>query len=96
MEVYTNATYPDHYQAYAAGLLEGHLTRTLISLHYNNTMRDYCKDQRDYCVRLMKFLKKNLQFVEKNAKLHREQDPYWFQVISLYIFVMATTMIIFS
>ncbi|XP_003746012.1 putative phospholipase B-like 2 [Galendromus occidentalis] len=78
LEIATNASYPDHYQAYAAGILEGYFTRKLISMHFNNTMRDYCKGQEDYCERLHDFLNSNLRYVQENIK-NRKTDPFWYQ-----------------
>ncbi|XP_022694153.1 putative phospholipase B-like 2 isoform X1 [Varroa jacobsoni] len=79
LEIYTSQVFPSQYQAYAAGILEGYLTRTLISMHYNNTMRDYCKGQTYYCIKLYVFLQKNLDYINRNIKQYREKEPYWFQ-----------------
>ncbi|OQR76026.1 putative phospholipase B 2-like [Tropilaelaps mercedesae] len=79
LEITTNVSFPDHHQAYAAGILEGYLTRHLIWMHYNNTMRDYCNGQKAYCAKLNKFLQDNLDYVYQNIKQQREEDAYWFQ-----------------
>jgi hypothetical protein len=66
-------------QAYAAGLVEGHLTKSLIDMHWQNTIGDYCHNQKDFCQRLMIFLKKNYDWMTKQITNHHN-DTYWKQV----------------
>ncbi|XP_006823350.1 putative phospholipase B-like 2, partial [Saccoglossus kowalevskii] len=78
LTVSTNPVYDDTIQAYAAGLVEGHITSTRIYQHWINTVYGFCKHPSDYCNRLEDFIKTNIAWmsekIENNAK-----DPYWHQ-----------------
>ncbi|XP_064483629.1 putative phospholipase B-like 2 [Ornithodoros turicata] len=80
LEVFTNGSYPDEYQAYGAGLLEGYFTRDLIRMHFDNQWADYCQGESEYCQRLYGFLQENLQFMNQQVNKFRGTDPYWHQV----------------
>lgn len=79
LEIATNASNNDNDQAYAAGILEGYLTRELISIHFNNTMRGYCEGQEEYCSKLNYTLTRDLDHIQDNI-WKRDQDPHWHQV----------------
>lgn len=76
LEVHTNSSYSDSFQAYAAGLVEGYLTKDLIYKHWNNLYHNYCKNEEAYCKRLKTFLEINMDFMNKNIQEHRS-DFYW-------------------
>lgn len=79
LEIETNVEDDNDHQAYAAGYLEGKLTKDLISLHLLNTVGDFCKDSSKSCEKLIAFLKANFKWLMKQIK-ENEQDPYWHQV----------------
>lgn len=80
LEVKTNEQYSDSIQAYAAGIVEGHLTADLLKKHWHNTVSDYCDGEAEYCDRLALFLQKNLDFMIENINLRRNYDVYWHQI----------------
>jgi hypothetical protein len=70
----------DQDQAYAAGYLEGSLTRELISLHLINTVGDFCADtSKKPCSDLVNFLNKNFVWMSEQVKSF-PNDPYWYHV----------------
>jgi hypothetical protein len=83
LEVYTDGSYDDLKQAYAAGLAEGHVTRDLISMHWYNTYSGYCTKPLDArCKKIQKFLDENLVWISKQITANADNDPYWHQVCS--------------
>ncbi|GFS56688.1 putative phospholipase B-like 2 [Nephila pilipes] len=80
LEVKSNAIFSDPVQAYAAGLVEGFLTKNLLKKHWNNMGADYCINEQKYCQRLQTFLQQNLNFMNKNIEIKRNYDIYWHQV----------------
>ncbi|XP_067929268.1 putative phospholipase B-like 2 [Watersipora subatra] len=83
LTVSTNESYPDHVQAYAAGLAEGYITREITRQHWNNTIAGYCDmdSPSDYCKRLHNYLELNVNgFVNQAIIAHGGTDPYWHQV----------------
>ncbi|RWS17237.1 putative phospholipase B-like 2 [Dinothrombium tinctorium] len=80
LEVTTSPNASDSLQAYAAGLVEGSLTRELIEMHWQNTIGNYCHNQQDYCYKLDKFLKRNFKFISKKVDEQRTRSAYWHQV----------------
>ncbi|XP_067135392.1 putative phospholipase B-like 2 [Centruroides vittatus] len=76
LEVHTNPSYSDSFQAYAAGLVEGYLTADLISKHWNNLYVHYCKNEKEYCDKLKRFLETNMDFMNKNIQKNKT-DSYW-------------------
>lgn len=67
--------FPNEVQAYAAGIVEGYLTRELIDLTWQNTVKGYCeKPYNKFCTDLRDFLQKNMDWV--SAQKDREED-YW-------------------
>uniref|UniRef100_A0A2I9LPG8 Phospholipase B-like n=1 Tax=Centruroides hentzi TaxID=88313 RepID=A0A2I9LPG8_9SCOR len=79
LEVHTNASYNDSFQAYAAGLVEGYLTADLISKHWNNLYENYCKNDQVFCKKLQNFLEINMNFMNKQIQRKRSHT-YWHQV----------------
>ncbi|XP_013790770.1 putative phospholipase B-like 2 [Limulus polyphemus] len=79
LQVWTNGTYDDTMQVYAAGLVEGYLTRSLIKNHWRNTVADYCNGEIEYCYRLREFLQTNLNYMTDNISLYRTTRSYWHQ-----------------
>lgn len=80
MQIETNGDQPDNEQAYAAGFLEGFLTKDLISLHILNTIDGFCNDTSDSnCKKLFQFLEENFNWMNDQINNHPD-DPYWHQV----------------
>ncbi|XP_067680235.1 putative phospholipase B-like 2 isoform X1 [Haliotis asinina] len=76
--------YNDSMLAYAAGLVEGYLTRDLITMHWQNTRAGYCDEPYSaYCRRLRNFLETNLNWIRTSIK-NNPDDPYWHQVEMFY------------
>ena len=85
LEVYTNGSYGDSIQAYAAGLSEGYITKDLIEMAWHNTMDGYCtntstKPLSAFCMKLQKYLNDNMDWVTSNF-FQEETSPYWHQVV---------------
>lgn len=64
-------------QAYAAGLVEGRLSRTVLEYHLQNTYYDYCKGFSQYCARLNKYLAENLAYLRERVEAAPADDVYW-------------------
>lgn len=81
--------YSDSLQAYAAGFVEGYVTRELMQMHWTNTLAGYCQGPKltDQCVKLKFFLGENLLWMKNKIK-----DPgassIWYHV-QLYLEQMA-------
>ena len=78
--------YSDSDQAYAAGLVEGFLTRELIGYHWYNTIHgQFCDEPMPpKCVKMKNFLQTNLDWMRKQIELWKN-DSYWHMVGPLYI-----------
>jgi hypothetical protein len=83
LEIETNENGNDFDQAYTAGLLEGQVTRDLISLHLINTVGDFCDEKSQTCTKLVDFMHKNLKWAYTQIKQHPD-DPYWHHVNLVY------------
>ncbi|XP_050408121.1 putative phospholipase B-like 2 isoform X1 [Patella vulgata] len=82
----TSRSWNDSAMAYAAGLVEGYLTKTLIEQFYFNTLATYCPytlPWTPYCSQLNKYLISNLDWV-RSMITDNPQDPYWYQVRLFY------------
>ncbi|XP_077996109.1 putative phospholipase B-like 2 [Glandiceps talaboti] len=77
--VSTNSKYDDVIQAYAAGIVEGHLTSQLIYNHWINTIYGFCQQPSEYCTKLRTFLETNLNWMTKQIE-QNPTDAYWHQV----------------
>ncbi len=81
LEVYTNEKFDDLKQAYAAGIVEGILTKDLIDLHWYNTYDGYCaKPLSTYCKKVQKYVDANMNWVTKQLMKYADSDSYWHQV----------------
>ncbi|XP_059047570.1 putative phospholipase B-like 2 [Achroia grisella] len=84
LELHTSEDSSDEKQAYAAGYLEGFLTRDLIWMHWQNMLKGYCYNKTDVCSLIEDFVDKNEAYIssmiQKNPK-----DPYWYQMKLYYI-----------
>ncbi|XP_054714812.1 putative phospholipase B-like 2 [Uloborus diversus] len=80
LEVNSNGKYADSLQSYAAGVVEGYLTSSLLTKHWSNIAADYCDAELDYCERLKDFLQENLDFINSNIENRRQHDIYWHQI----------------
>ncbi|KAH9502295.1 putative phospholipase B-like 2 [Bulinus truncatus] len=80
-----NHKYSDSQQTYAAGFVEGHITRSLIGMHWINTVGDFCPEPlSNHCYQLKKFLESNLNWMKEQINAHSSQDSYWYH-INLYL-----------
>lgn len=77
LEVETNHAVDDGVQAYAAGVLEAHLTRELMENHWLNIFGGYCRGNRYYCRRLRRFFDLHIGFSQVMQDTHRDTDSYW-------------------
>ncbi|EEC11986.1 secreted protein, putative, partial [Ixodes scapularis] len=78
--VHTNEFYLDDQQAFAAGLVEGRLTRTLIQEQFTNEFNKYCEEDPQFCAELFKYLHANIESMVANVAEYSSTDPYWHQV----------------
>ncbi|XP_013186924.1 putative phospholipase B-like lamina ancestor [Amyelois transitella] len=85
LEVETEGSYPDEIQAYAAGIVEGALTWSLIHKHLENTIRAKCEGTplEKQCNKLKDTLDKSVDKWKSYAADRSSTDPLWHQ-ISLY------------
>ncbi|XP_045537752.1 putative phospholipase B-like 2 isoform X3 [Papilio machaon] len=84
LEVHTSKDVTDEQQAYAAGFIEGYLTRDLIWMHWQNMLKGYCYNKTDLCGLIEEFIEKNENYIASMVFLN-EIDPYWYQVKLYYI-----------
>lgn len=78
-------------QAYAAGLVEGYLTKNLMKMKWRNTVEGYCDplDLSEYCTKLQDFVNKNVAWMRQYIDgVQGDVDPYWHQVHVICTIVM--------
>lgn len=80
MEIRTNPKVDDAVTAYAAGALEGALTRDLILNNSLNLFGQYCENNAKYCEKLNNYFTQQLQFMNERSEDQRLQSPFWNQV----------------
>ncbi|KAF7637821.1 Phospholipase B-like, partial [Meloidogyne graminicola] len=85
LEIETKGNYEPTFQAYAAGYIEGILTKRVLHLHIQNTVLDYCKGYQNYCKKLMPFLHDNMQYIKRKINSAANDDPYWQAVKMAYL-----------
>ncbi|KAL3084766.1 hypothetical protein niasHT_031657 [Heterodera trifolii] len=85
LEVETKPDADPDMQAYAAGVLEGILTQSVLKLHLMNVMDDYCTGYQTYCSKLKPYLKQNLDYVQQRLANSAADDPYWQGVKRAYL-----------
>ena len=79
--MYTESHYDDVLQAYAAGLVEGHLTKEMIQLSLLNQGDGLCKEPvTGFCKKLKDYMNVNLQWMYSEIAKGAGKDPYWHQV----------------
>ncbi|KAK6190761.1 hypothetical protein SNE40_002555 [Patella caerulea] len=89
LDVTTSSSYNSSSQAYAAGLVEGYITRDLIAMSWQNTVAGYCTSPySDYCTRLQTFLQTNYKWVMEQIKQNPD-SPYWHNVEMFYAQLMG-------
>uniref|UniRef100_A0A914HX02 Phospholipase B-like n=1 Tax=Globodera rostochiensis TaxID=31243 RepID=A0A914HX02_GLORO len=76
LEVETFEGHPPEWQAFAAGLAEGSLTKMQISDHYSNTVKGHCAKHKEYCKKLYRYLAANLEWTDAQIDANRG-DVYW-------------------
>ena len=74
-------------QAYAAGMIEGHVTSEILYMYWQNTVDGYCDGKEKLCDKLVKFVNSNTKWVKKKLKSHPDlgKHPYWHQLNLLYL-----------
>uniref|UniRef100_A0A0K0DX97 Phospholipase B-like n=1 Tax=Strongyloides stercoralis TaxID=6248 RepID=A0A0K0DX97_STRER len=77
LEIETFPGYSYEVQSYAAGYLEGVLTKLQIYYHYRNTIEGMCKNYRNYCKQLWNYLTENLDWIRSQAKEKGSTNKYW-------------------
>ncbi|XP_077535671.1 putative phospholipase B-like 2 isoform X2 [Haemaphysalis longicornis] len=77
LQVGSNSQTPDEIQAYAAGAIEGYLSRDLMEYHWENVFGRYCDNQTEYCDRVEAFIRKNLEYSLSQEEKLSSTDPYW-------------------
>jgi hypothetical protein len=80
LEVETFDPFDPELQAYAAGVVEGILTKLQIYYHFRNTVEGMCTNQTAYCERLYKYLTGNLDWIRTTVRAKPKDDIYWRQV----------------
>ncbi|XP_026735278.1 putative phospholipase B-like lamina ancestor [Trichoplusia ni] len=86
LEIETDPSYSDEHQAYAAGIVEGALTWSLIHSHLDNTIRAKCGEDTNTMKQCEKFrdaLDKSVDIWKAQAAERGDEDPFWHHV-SLY------------
>lgn len=84
LEIETFVNHTDIDQAYAAGLIEGQLTKDMITMQKQNSINDICANQQKRCVYLSQFLAIQLDWI--NRQIDRNPyDEYWHQVYLLLV-----------
>ncbi|CAB3248634.1 unnamed protein product [Arctia plantaginis] len=84
LELHTSVYCHDEKQAYAAGYLEGYLTRELVWMHWQNMLKGYCYNKTDICGMIEDFVTKNEMYMNKMLEAD-PVNPYWYQVKLYYI-----------
>jgi hypothetical protein len=89
-QVGQNGQYSDSQQMYAAGFVEGHITRSLMSMHWVNTLGGFCTEPFTWqCKQLKTYLENNLEWMKQQiTQFAAGQSPYWYHV-QLYLEQMA-------
>ncbi|KAE9551530.1 hypothetical protein FO519_005260 [Halicephalobus sp. NKZ332] len=77
LEIETMSGFDTDLQAYAAGVLEGVLSRKVLSYTIKNTFTDYCTGFKKFCDRLHKYLDENLKYIKSKVENAPKDDPYW-------------------
>lgn len=84
LEIHTSRDSSDEKQAYAAGFLEGYLTRDLIWMHWQNMLKGYCYNKTEVCGLIEDFVDKNEDYIASMVT-DNPTDPYWYQMKLYYI-----------
>ena len=63
--------------AYLAGVMEANLTASLMEMHWQNTMGNYCTANPDLCDKLVQFILENNVYTGTDRNM---SDPRWYQV----------------
>ncbi|KAK6039531.1 hypothetical protein COOONC_22964 [Cooperia oncophora] len=77
LEVETRAKFEPELQAYAAGYLEGVLSREVLHYHIQNTVETYCTNFTQYCDRMKEFVGQNQDYIKQTLASTSRDDMYW-------------------
>lgn len=83
LEIETDPSYSDEHQAYAAGIVEGALTWSLIHTHIENTITSKCEEDPSTMKECNKFkdaLDKSVDIWKAHAAERSGEDPFWHHV----------------
>ena len=72
-----NRNTTDEELAYLAGVMEANLTASLMEMHWQNTMGNYCTANPDLCDKLVQFILENNVYTGTDRNM---SDPRWYQV----------------
>uniref|UniRef100_A0A0N4W2Y6 Phospholipase B-like n=1 Tax=Haemonchus placei TaxID=6290 RepID=A0A0N4W2Y6_HAEPC len=84
LEVETQPNFDPQLQAYAAGYLEGVLSREVLHYHIQNTAEDYCTNFTQYCKRMNEFVGQNQDYIKQKLASTSRDDMYWSAVNRTY------------
>ncbi|ETN77296.1 lysophospholipase, partial [Necator americanus] len=84
LEIETHSRFDPELQAYAAGYLEGVLSRKVLNYHIQNTVEDYCKNFTQYCNRMTDFLAENQKYIKDKLVATSRDETYWVTVNYTY------------
>ncbi|XP_060577603.1 putative phospholipase B-like 2 [Ruditapes philippinarum] len=84
LSVTTNGDYTDEEQSYAAGAIEGYLTKDHITMHWKNTVEgQFCeRPLNPECHQLRNFLQNNLDWMKDNIK---SQNTVYWNLVKLFL-----------
>lgn len=94
MEIETDPSYSDEHQAYAAGIVEGALTWSLIHSHLDNTIRAKCGEDTNTMKQCEKFrdaLDKSVDIWKAHAAERGDEDPFWHHVSEFFVLMYRAT-----
>ncbi|CAJ0581723.1 unnamed protein product, partial [Mesorhabditis spiculigera] len=84
LEIETNGEQTPFEQAYAAGYLEGTLTRKLIEHQLHNVLSNFCTGKEEYCEKLREFVKENQAWTQEFLTKTPTEDPYYSAIHRTY------------
>lgn len=59
-------------------MIEGYATADQISMFYQTTVGDYCKNDKAFCDKLQDYISQNEKWILDQSK--EDSDSYWYQV----------------
>ncbi|KAH9642306.1 hypothetical protein HF086_009670 [Spodoptera exigua] len=81
LELHSSRDFSDEKQAYAAGYLEGFLTRDLIWMHWQNMLKGYCYNKTDVCGLIEEFVDKNEEYMSSMVETNSNNSYCWINML---------------